>query len=263
MNNRVIIGGILLILMSVSSCAVFDMVLAEGIGSAERRAAEELTAGYELRMQEALFSTVYVQAFTLGGYAPGIEDYQPGEIVSWRVEAKDGSDIFRYETKRGLLRTEDDGSSWWYLEMTSDGEVLAYAAHMDADLNPRRVRFKGETGRIREFSYDREAPAEYARTAGYFEAYPADAVFSDARQYGDYVTGTQRITVPAGSFDTETSVYTYQDPSSGLDVRYSWWVSAEVPGGLIRFSWENPLADTSVLGEVTRIDRRFTTDLLW
>jgi len=85
----------------------------------------------------------------------------------------------------------------------------------------------------------------------------------DEAEYGEAVTGTERITVPAGSYTADTLTYTYRDPSTGTEYSYRWWVSEDVPGGLIRFEWVTPGAELSAKGEITQIDRRFTTDLLW
>jgi len=216
MMKRVMLTAVIAAML-LSGCAVFDTVLHETIGTAERAAVQELSSGYEMRMHEALFSMTYAQVFSLGGYHSDDTGYQEGEVVSWRMEIQEGNDIIRYDAKRGMLREEADGTAWWYLELTSEGETYAYAALLDENLSPQRVRYQEEeTGRIREFSYELDSPVQQASAAGFTGAgYPEDMAFDEA-EYGEAVTGTERITVPAGSYTADTLTYTVSVKSSLL-----------------------------------------------
>ena len=71
-----------------------------------------------------LFNVAYLQVVFLGGHDPGFEDFREGEGVKWEITGGDGSDQASFVAERALIRRNTDGTSWWFLGYSSEGEVM-------------------------------------------------------------------------------------------------------------------------------------------
>lgn len=255
--------GLLLIaicLILLSGCA-FNAVIAGISSSIEQRVVDHYLSDFELQMHRVYFSMIYTQTFSLGGYAHGHADFAPGDSVTWLVETYDQEDmVSSFTTQRALVARQADGTSWWYLSLAGDEGDFSYAMLADADLAPVTIRFMDpNTGKIAELPFEKPPQEAYERTeAEMIPEYDEALYLHDAM---DHAVSSEQITVGAGTFVTEKREYSYDDPDTGESFGYTWWVSSQVPGELVRFIWGDPKSDSYMTGEVTRIDRGFTTPL--
>ena len=81
-----------------------------------------------------------------------------------------------------------------------------------------------------------------------------------AEDYARYRVGSERLRVKAGTFNTDL----LQHKVAGQDDTwaYSWWVSGDVPGGLVKFIWELEQSDEWMQGELTQITRGNRPELI-
>ncbi len=252
-------------LILLSGCA-FNTVRAGISASIEQRVTDHYLSVFELQMHRVNFSMIYTQTFSLGGFAHGHTNFSQGDSVTWKVEAHDQGMSSSYTTQRALVAKQIDGTSWWYLSLTSDEGEFAYAMLADAELAPLTIRFMDpNTGKPAELPFEKPTKEAYAQTDAYPgmlpESYDEEIVIRDPRDLLDHTISTERITVGAGSFDTKKLEYSYEDPDTGETFGYTWWVNSQVPGELVRFIWGDPKDESFMKGEITRIDRGFTTPL--
>ncbi len=218
-------------------------------------------------MEDAVLATlIYTQVFFAGGYAAGYGDFDEGEGVVWDITSKDDEGIETIRVERALLKRNADGSAWWLLRYSAEGEedFLSEALMSDSyDLLVFRYR-DPETDAIREWipeqdgvEDEEEEDTEDMEQVGYYDG-----------AYGDYVVGTENVTVPAGTFRAEhiviEDVYVPEEDdveTESYEVRYEWWITGDVPGELVKYIWANTSEGTSLSGELVSNEKGYTTRL--
>ena len=208
-------------------------------------------------------SMVYMNVFIAGGYAGGYTDYSEGEGVVWEVISKQNGDEERFEIERAFLKSLNDGSQWWLLRYSSQGDEIIAEALLDVDYKLLKFRYKDpEYNTIREWIPRYETENTDKETVNYSQV----ESYSDAMIEGDYlpyVKGTESVTVPAGAFNAKYARvevdYGETDPkaaeSAGIKDKlvYEWWISEDVPGNMVRYSWSRPAEGVTLTGHLKAI----------
>lgn len=205
--------------------------IGEGVG---RAIGDRIAAGIVRRLPPVMtpdLTTFYIGylfsvAFHSGTYSLEQTPYAPGEWTRWQVG---GDEEGSAELERAFLGRTDAGDEWWrvkYLTVDKqDTAVMVLEGLFSAD--------KSELRRLRALMPGDTAPGEVPiqeGTYGYVQPIP----LTDESIAGATV-GTERITVPAGTFQTRH--VRYGSPSEG---HLDWWLSDQVPGGLVRYTVRDP-----------------------
>jgi hypothetical protein len=89
------------------------------------RGVSSMLAGYSSAM---LYQLAYTQAFLVGGYGIGMEDFEEGQGSTWRIEAGDNENRTSFTTERAFLKKESDEDiemRWWVTEEVP-GHLVRY-----------------------------------------------------------------------------------------------------------------------------------------
>lgn len=171
------------------------------------------------RWTSAYVNYMFGVAFHSGGYAVAGEDaYEPGEWTRWRMV--DAGETTPTLIERAFLARTDDDGEWWRVKYanTDDDEEIVLEGLFSADrseLLRLRGKFPGEEAR--------EMPVE----EGTF-SYAEPTRLTEESLEGATV-GSESVTVPAGTF--EARHVRYGQTAATLE----WWLTDEVPGGLVRY----------------------------
>lgn len=170
----------------------------------------------------ALFQALFYQ----GGYDLATEGFDPGEYVQWQASGVGDGDWL----EKALLRRRDDGSEWWRVASHSgDGTIIMEAlfapAGSDGSRQIRRMRVKWPDKEPQEVPITEEESSRWVlhgqRTL-------------TEESYAGLKVGVEDVSVPAGSFTTDHLRTGH--PGRGGTVH--WWVSEQIPGGVVKFRWE-------------------------
>jgi hypothetical protein len=266
-------GFVLLLLVALGGCSsVMDGVAGTSdlLGKTKARVNQAAldAVGVGALEDAVLASLIYSQVFFAGGYGAGYGDFEEGEGVAWDVTARDddGSETVRIE--RALLKRNADGSAWWLLRYSAEGEDdFLSEALMSEDYDLLTFRYMDpETDRIREWIPEQEEAedksveddeAEEMAGIGFYEG-----------SFGQYIVGSEKVTVPAGTYLADhiliEDTYTAEeegDESQSYEVRYEWWLGSEVPGQLIKYIWANTSDGSSLSGVLVSNKKGYTTEL--
>jgi len=253
----------ILVVLSVSGCAVFEQTVRSTINDAVGAAIEQelgsRIAGYTDVM---MWQLAYTQAFYMGGYGFTPGDFEEGQGATWRIEAVDRDDISSFTAERALLKRNEDGSTWWYLKFDADeAEPVEYEVRLSTDFVAREMYVRDpETREVRyhEFTFDEEEVAEADRGDESIEEIGYQTGYFYTEAWDQYRERSERITTGAGSFDTELLLFTAEDAQVYVDedetdyrqVEYRWWVSRDVPGELVRFEYRDLDDEGMLRGEL-------------
>lgn len=186
------------------------------------------------------FYAIYWYAFAPGGFYFDDSTYEVGQGTVWSISSSDSDDEFVLE--KALLSIEDDGSKWWRVAFNDQGERLIYEYHIDSDHRMIKMRFKDVAEeKVGEHEFE---PGETTHDAAEVERITRE-------DYSQYRTGSETIRVGAGSFDCDVLEHSYSDDTDSWE--YSWWISEEVPGSLVKFYWELNDTEEWMEGELIEI----------
>ncbi|MFW5683867.1 MAG: hypothetical protein ACOC1I_03365, partial [Spirochaetota bacterium] len=170
------------------------------------------------------FSALYWASISLGGYLPSDETFEVGDgIRFWhRYESVEDDDVNEMEFVRALLHEQGDGSQWWRFEfyLEEEDEEFAFEALVRADESVELIRY--EDPGTEEIVTHEPSDGDLWRTY-------RDEDFWTSEDLEEMRTGSERIRVPAGSFQTER-LETSEDGAT-----FVWWVTDDVPGRVVRF----------------------------
>lgn len=237
MKQRLVCGTVAALVagLVVSGCTTHRL-LDRGIGSAVDAAGQAVgesigeAIAREYTPQFTRWYTGYLMemAFHAGGESvEGVtRDYRPGEYTEWLVTGEDTEEINRM--RRAYLGNDADGNQWWqvvYEDSASEDTII-----MEALFTPERDRML----RLRTLFPDEDTPQERP---------VEDQRYQEPRQVTaesleGAVEAEERISVPAGSFQTRRAAY-----GSTAEGRRVWWLSDEVPGGVVRYALEQPRSE--------------------
>jgi hypothetical protein len=281
-----------LLLFILSGCAgLVDATM--GVGSALDKGKQKVSGAAERAVMDAtgisemqdavLASVVYSYAFFAGGYMTGYEDFSEGEGVSWKLTVSDEEGEESVTIERALLRKTGDGREWWFLSYSTEEDEMISEALLNEDYEIEIFRYRDpETDQIREWrpeTEEEEAEAEAAAEGDAEEAEEMPDFYEGSWQ--DHVVGTERITVPAGTYTAEhvriVSEYEYEadtgaEASEGDaaeqeaetvsgELTYEWWISEEAPGNLVKYHWRDSTEEDEFRGELVSHRRDYRTRL--
>ena len=269
--SKAVLIGSALILVFTGCVSVDDIVSGNLMAKTEARMGQAVADAMGIgELEDAVLATlIYTQVFYAGGYGYGYEDFTEGEGgVAWKLTAKDNDGSETLEVERALLKRNADGTAWWFLAYRAEGEdEFISEALLDSDYTIVKFRYHDpETDVIREWVPEQNESAEETADDEEMEEEPEVGYFEG--DYGDYVTGTERVVVPAGTYQAEHVLiedsYTVEDgaeASESYEVRYEWWLVKDVPGDLVKYSWQNVSDNSSLVGELLSHKRGYTTRL--
>jgi hypothetical protein len=167
---------------------------------------------------DMIAGNMFNYAFNVHGYWLG-RHYKPGEWTRWQVSSKDDKDLHQME--KAYLKKETDGKEWWRVAYVDKEDGATFEGQFASGL--------GEMLRLRGRFSANEQPQEFPVTQG--KVYkPAKHV--DAAGMKGIQSKKETITVPAGTF--ATTHYTYSPAPSEIS---EWWLSDQVPGGAVKYSF--------------------------
>ena len=189
----------------------------------------------------AQFYAIYWYAFAAGGFYFDDSTYEVGQGTVWSLTSSDDDDEILLE--KALLRVENDGSKWWRIAFSQEGDRLIYEYHIDPDYQLIKMRFKdvGEN-KVGEYEFKTEDEGQYGTT----EVEPISS-----EDYSQYRSGTESLRVGAGTF--ECDVLEYSSTADTDTWNYTWWASEEAPGSLVKFYWELNGGEEWMQGELVDI----------
>lgn len=178
------------------------------------------TSMHEMSMQ--MFRGMFYQ----GGYALETRPFEPGEYVQWQVDGMGDAEWF----KKALLKRRADGNEWWRLVSQTSGNRIT----MEALLEPADESGDRRIVRLRQ----KLGPDQEAKEVPITEENADKWTLDQQRQlteesYQGMKVGTESITVPAGTFDADHLRSTHPRRGGTVD----WYLSEEVPGSVIRYTW--------------------------
>ncbi|AEJ62378.1 hypothetical protein Spith_2123 [Spirochaeta thermophila DSM 6578] len=237
MRSIVMMGLLVWVVLLLGSCSTVGSALREGISEGIARSiagseetgemeAEEEPPGvigpqwYGLATMQAQVAFAYT--FSLGGYWLGQRGFAPGEWVSFRITTSEGDEL---TAQRALLGRRDDGKEWWRVRYESEAEEWIFEGLVDPEAEELlRLLARDPEGT------EGEVPVEKGTWV------QVGTVDLTEESIEGAVVGTERITVPAGSFTARHLRYTIP----GGDVS-DWWLVQSVPGGVVK--WTGTTAD--------------------
>jgi hypothetical protein len=243
----------------ITSCAQIREAAYTGATSAVSDRVEQevyrevsgLLAGYSSMM---LYQLAYTQAFMVGGYMIGTEDFAEGQGATWSLEAGDEDDFVRYTTERALLKRDDDGSSWWYLRyQPEEDSAIEYEIKMNRAMEPLEMyMLNPETGEVEHHTFDFENyQDEYEESYDQLDEDGFETAYYDLDDWEEYKEGTEMLRI--GSRDFETTVLFYEGtPEQGDEEgEVRWWLTKEVPGHLVKYEMHDRAGGGVARGEMT------------
>src|SRR6056297_1842700 len=178
------------------------------------------------QMYVAQFYAIYWYAFAAGGFYFDDSTYDVGDGTVWELTSSDDSEGLLLE--KALLKEEADGSRWWRVAFTSDGDRYVYEYHIAANYSLIEMHFKDVSeNQVGSYRFEGDEGAQYG-------AATVEPITSD--DYGQYKAGSEKLKVRAGTFNTDLLKYELTGDEDSWS--YSWWVSRDVPGSLVKFIWE-------------------------
>lgn len=221
--------AILLVPSILSGCALFSRYGHQAAQPESERAiparpstpaplkGQPLTLEKTRTMALALFNRLYYA----GGYAWATQRYKPGDFTRW--ESAEGG--IRYE--KAFLRREAEGKEWWRVRETGDSEEVVFEALLTPpdstgmqQILSLRAQLPGQEQLVAVMIPERERARWQLKPAGRLSW--ASMTFS--------MMGWEPVKTKAGLFKARHVRHFSQD------TQVDWWLSDEVPGGIVKYS---------------------------
>ena len=163
-----------------------------------------------------------------------------------------------------LLQTEEDGSQWWQIRQILGSKVNIYEALISPDCIPLAIRYENPaTGERYEYIPSIVGQLKQASAEGREKellAMEKEALEADWNQewqlsFNDpELIGKENIKTPAGRF----KAYHIQDiwPE---DIRIDYWVSPEIPGGIVMVRYTDSGKKSKTTAELTAVKKGYTS----
>ncbi len=244
--------------MAIASCSQLQEAAYRGATAAVSSEVEQrvylgvssLISGYTSDM---LYQLAYTQAFMIGGYGAGFEDFEEGQGAVWRMESGDSENRVGFTTERALVQKGDDGTSWWYLSyQPDDDDTIEYEIKFNRSMNPLEMYMRNpESGEVEHHVFRENGDAEAVdgdydelREDGFHTAY------FDLEEWEQYREGTETVRVGSNSFNTTILHYEGSEEEGDEHMSVRWWVTEDVPGQLIKYEMHDTNEDSRVTGEM-------------
>ncbi len=189
---------------------------------------EAIVREYTPRFTRWYTNYLMEMAFYAGGYSvEGVaRDYSPGEYTQWLVAGEGDEEINRM--RRAYLGDDEEGNQWWQIvfEDASSEDTMILEALFTPD--------RDQLLRLRTKFPNEDEPTERPVEDQQYRS-PSHLTVESIEGATETI---EEVTVPAGSFEARRVAY-----GSGHEGRRIWWMSDEVPGGIVRFGTEHPRAE--------------------
>lgn len=195
------------------------------------------------------FSAFYAGFWSMGWFGYKDPNYKPGQGTVWTFTGANKKSSEPMTIERALLKVNADSSQWWRFKLDTGKEPILYEFLVGADTIVKKVRYKDpDSGAVQEFvpSQDRQQPM----------AGPSSGPKS-REEMAKYKVDRQTVTVKGGTFATDHYLYT-DDQSSGTAES---WVSATVPGYMVKTVYTSKKDKGTMAGELVQIESGVTTIL--
>ncbi len=255
-----------LLALGVTGCMVFEQSVRTAIDGAVSSAVEqELGARLAGYTDVMMYQIAYTQTFFLGGYGFPPDAFEEGQGATWRVESADRDEVSSFTAERALLKRNEDGSTWWYLNFDADdAEPIEFEVLYAADLEAREMYVRNpDTREVRHhrFTYDTEEVAEAEEGDESMEEFGYQTNYFYAESWDQYRQERETVTTRAGTFETDLLFVSSRDfeeleeyeEDESYEVEYRWWVSRDVPGELVRFEYRNLEREGILRGELIEL----------
>ena len=256
--SAISVAAVLITGMVIASCSQLQEAAYRGATAAVSNEVEQrvylgvssLISGYTSDM---LYQLAYTQAFMVGGYGAGFEDFEEGQGAVWRMETDDGENRVGFTTERALVQKGDDGTSWWYLSyQPDDDDAIEYEIKFNRSMNPIEMYMRNpESGDVEHHVFRENEDAETVdgdydelRDDGFQTAY------FDFEEWEQYREGTETLRVGSNSFDTTIPFYEGTEEEGDEHMNVRWWVTEDVPGQLIKYEMNDRNEGSRVTGEM-------------
>ena len=202
---------------------------------------EPLSTG-EAEFYLELFRQLYWSVFSHGGLQ--IDDYNyiegEGTVFTIKIYDDETGSYRNIEIRKALIKRNPDHSSWAYVLDLGHGDTLGFEINLDTqDLLLELTVIDDDT--ISTFVPD----------------YPMDwnaGIILEQRDFSGYEISKGRIDAPSGSFNCSELFY------DAGEYTYTWWVSDDVPGYIVRFNVKKNGREY-IKGELQEINLRNTSFL--
>ncbi|MEX0646750.1 MAG: hypothetical protein WEA56_14750 [Balneolaceae bacterium] len=253
---------LLLIAAGTTSCMTVqeatNRAINRAVGNAVERSVSNMLSGYSNMM---LYQLAYTQAFHVGGFGIHPELFSEGEGTTWRIDAGDDDEMNSYTTERALLKRNEDGSSWWYLNYQPEGdETLEYEIKMNQNLEPLEMYMRNvNTGEIDHHIFDTaDADGEEAwESEKELEEQGYHTSYFFLQDHEEYQQGTEAVRVGNRSYESRVLAYSGTEEEEDLQTDFSWWVSEDVPGHLVKYEITNRNDSGRATGELVEVNRNY------
>jgi hypothetical protein len=170
-------------------------------------------------MVDTLAAPMFAYAFSAHGYWLGSDAYRPGEWTRWRVVVHAGQEQWQHELEKAYLKKEPDGKEWWRVAYVDNDGGAVFEALFTSGL-AEMIRLRGRVN-------PEAPPMEFPVTSSRVYQKPKKIVGDELQRL---FVRSESVTVPAGTFSCRYYVYS-PTPSEILE----WWISDQVPGGIVKF----------------------------
>ncbi len=179
-----------------------------------------------------------------------------GTVLTVRRE---GQQFLRLE--RALVEVKPDGSRWWQVRQAMQNGTIEYAVLVHPFGVPLRIRYRNpQDGQAHErvpFLAERfrealaETPAEVLEKAVAQDVARQLERSSGGTFENPQIVGEEAVEVPAGAFQ---AVHVRDLPGSGT-VQADYWLSPDVPGGILKLEMGHPGEPPELQGVLSRLTR--------
>ena len=211
----------------------------------EIKATGEAVIGTSMRYTYlSYFQSIYWLSFYYGGIGIASDMFEPGEGTVWRISSSD--DDSSYTIERSLISRSGDGSSMWKVRINMEEDEFLYEYKLNSKMMLTEILFRNpENGTVISL-LDDETDQAFTHM---------NVEDMDRDELKTWLTETETIKVPAGSFSCEHYEFTPQ----GAEVSYEWWLNEDVPGGMVQFEWKDD--ETAITGQLEDVLSNVASEL--
>lgn len=252
-------AGLILSMLLMTSCSQVREAAYRGATSAVSDRVEQevyrevssMIVGYSDMM---LYQLAYTQAFMLGGFNVGLEDFEEGQGSTWTMEAGDVEQQTRYTVERALLKRDDDGSSWWYLKyQPEDQDAIEYEIRMNRNMEPMEMYLMSaemDEPNYHEFDSSLHS-SEYEDGYDQLEEDGFNTHMFHIEDWENYKQRTESLRIGSRTFNTTVLFYEGSEEEGDEGMEVTWWLSEDLPGELARYEMKDTNEGVTVKGEMT------------
>lgn len=251
-------AGLLVAVALLSGCNTVDSIVGEALGNAvagrttDGRSSQSSTDDSEspfgagngslmMLPPGAAFQIIHAQTSLFQGFSGDTSGFEPGEGVHWRLVWSDGDGASDEAFSEHARLTRGEAASWWYLRMETDDYSVEYEYLRQSDGMVVELKYRDSEMTATRTAQVSVNIASYEDNEEYQSFY--DAVEADETGEYDVRRSSERISVPAGEFDTERIDVTGTDEDTGDQVDITWWRVPRVPGETVQFSFRDDEGD--------------------